>query len=258
MIEVSNLNFSYGTNQVLKDIEFSVSEKQVVSLIGPNGSGKSTLLRVMAGLLKSKDSRISFLGKNISEYSHSELSKTVAFLPQIQNKLSGISVYELVSLGRTPYQNTGWFLSSEDRDKIRWAMEYMQVDSISKSPINELSGGQKQRVWLAMILAQDTPIILLDEPVTYLDLHYQYSLLSTIRDLKEKYDKTIISVFHDINHAIQVSDMVIVLNEGKIFDLGLIDEMITEHNINSVFNIDANVCRVGEVSELFVVPHISK
>lgn len=254
MIQATNINFKYGSSQILDNVSFQADRKQIISLIGPNGSGKSTLLRCLCGLLSVKNQSVLLKGKPIEACSHGEIAKIVAFLPQFQEKLSSTSVYELISMGRSPYHTSGWITTVEDREKIEWAMEYMGVAEKRNRMVDMLSGGERQRVWIAMILAQDTPVILMDEPVTYMDLKHQWNLLDTINDLKENCGKTIVSVFHDINHAIEVSDIIYILKDGRVYDKGKSDEVVTENAIHEVFEIPVHVCHFHQCHKSVVVP----
>lgn len=254
IISTDNLSFAYGEEKILKKINFSVDKGNIVSLIGPNGSGKSTLLRCLAGLLKTPHHAVFIDGKAIEDYKTKSLSQKIAFLPQFQEKLSSVSVYDLVSMGRTPYHKSGWLVSKKDKEKIEWSMEYMSLSKYKNRPVNALSGGERQRVWIAMILAQDTPILLLDEPVTYMDLKYQQELLSMIKDLKTTYGKTIISVFHDINHAMEVSDLVYMMKDGEIYRDGTPEEVLTERSILEVYNVLAHVCKFKKCRRSVIVP----
>ncbi|SDY74243.1 ABC transporter ATP-binding protein [Tindallia californiensis] len=255
MLSVKNLTYSYGNHPVLHQVTMDARQGEIISLIGPNGSGKSTLLRCISGLLTLKDSSaIQIDGRRISAYKRKELAKVVAFLPQFQEKMPGITVKELVAFGRTPYQRTGWLLSDDDREAIRWSLEFLQLENFENRMVDQLSGGERQRVWIAMALAQDTPIILLDEPVTYMDLKHQWELLGIISHLKEKFGKTVISVFHDINHALEVSDQICLLHQGKVHQMGNSEQVITEKSIKEVYGIKAQVCRTKTCCRSVVVP----
>lgn len=254
MIKVSNLNFSYKEKQVLKNIDFSASSGEIISLIGPNGCGKSTLLRVICGILSSQNGEVMISDTSIKDLSTKELSKQIAFLPQFQEKMNGVSVWELVSLGRAPYHKSGWMSSKVDKEKINWAIDYMNLSEYAHVDVEKLSGGERQRVWIAMVLAQDTPIILLDEPVTYMDIRYQCQLISIVKDLKKQFSKTIIAVFHDINHAIEVSDKIYLMKDGEVFDCGHSDQVINEQNIREVYGVHAHVCRPKPCCRNVVIP----
>ena len=254
MLETNDLNFNYGERSILREISFSAARGRIISLIGPNGSGKSTLLRCLCGLLPVKKNSVLLFDKPLEKYAPRELSQCIAFLPQAQEKLSSISVYELVGMGRTPYHRSGWFFTKEDRRKIDWAIEYMRLEPLAHRPVEMLSGGERQRVWIAMVLAQDTPIILLDEPVTYMDMRFQWDLLCVLGDLRDRFRKTIISVFHDINHALEISDRVYLLKNGRIYAAGASEEVITEQSIRDVFEIGTHVCRFKKCRRPVVVP----
>ena len=236
MLNAINLSFSYREKNILHNINFHAGESQIISLIGPNGSGKSTLLRCLSGLLRTS---------NPSVYID-------------QEKMNGISVNELVCMGRAPYQTSGWLRTKEDEEKVLWAMSYMHIEDMKDRMVNTLSGGEKQRVWIAMILAQDTPIMILDEPVTYLDMKHQWNLLNTINDLKENYNKTIISVFHDVNHAIETSDTIYMLKEGMVYSSGEAEEIITGQAIKNVYEVNAYVCDFYRCCQKVVIPESIK
>jgi ABC-type cobalamin/Fe3+-siderophores transport system ATPase subunit len=254
MLTTTQLDFSYGKRKILRDISFSATTGQVVSLLGPNGSGKSTLLRCLCRLLLVKENKIHLDEKAIEQYSVKELAKRIAFLPQSRERITGIDVYDLVAMGRTPYNKSGWRLSAEDRRKIDWAMEYMQVGQYRQRRLDQLSGGEQQRVWIAMVLAQDTPLILLDEPLTYLDLKHQWDLLRVIKDLSRSYQKTVITVFHDLNHAMEISDSVYLLHQGMVYQSGPPLDVITAEAIHEVFGVCAQIHKVKKCWRSIVIP----
>lgn len=249
-LEVRGLSFSYGKAKILEDIHFTASKGQIISLIGPNGSGKSTLLRCLCGLLVSENSAVYLFGKPIDRLGVREISREIAFLPQFHEQVEGTTVYELVAMGRAPYHKSGWLYNKTDREKIEWAFDYMQINHLEHRMVETLSGGEKQRVWIAMVLAQDTSIILLDEPVTYMDIRYQWELLDIIRDLNMNYQKTIISVFHDISHATEVSDTIYLLKNGRVHSVGASEEVITEKSIRDVYEIEEHVYEMKKMLSL--------
>lgn len=254
MLETKNLNFSYNKERVLKNINFNAEEGTIISLIGPNGSGKSTLLRCLTKLLNVKSESIFLLDKPLNKYSRRELSQKIAFLPQMQGSVNHITVRELVGLGRSPYHTIGWVLNKNDIEKIDWAIDYMKLTHIQHRYLENLSGGERQRVWIAMVLAQDTPVILLDEPVTFMDIKHQWDFIEIIMNLKFKFGKTIVSVFHDINHAIEVSDCIYLMKNGEIYSFGNSDKVITEKSLFDVYGISAHVCKIKHRCRPFVVP----
>jgi len=161
-------------------------------------------------------------------------------------------------MGRSPYQGTGWICTREDREKISWAIDYMQLGHLQHRFLDTISGGERQRVWVAMVLAQDTKIILLDEPVTYMDLKHQWDLLNIILDLKDKFQKTIVAVFHDVNHALEVSDYIYLLKNGRIYADGLPEQVITKQSLQEVYEICAHVCKMQYCCRAVVIPQGSK
>lgn len=254
MLSVSHLKFSYGRRVILQDVSLAARPSEVISLIGPNGSGKSTLLRCMAGLLPSAKGEVLIDGKPVRGYGSREFAEQVAFLPQSQNVVYGFTVYEFVLLGRSPHHRSGWFVNKEDREKTNWAIDYMRLERLKNRQVEKLSGGEWQRARIAMVLAQDTQYILLDEPVTYMDIKYQVDLLKIIRDLRERYEKTVIAVFHDMNHAIEVSDRICLLKDGVILGDGTADSVITERAIQDAYGVCARVCRVPCCRKNVVIP----
>ncbi len=255
MLEAFGLSFGYGEKTVLSEVCFSAPRGRIVALIGPNGSGKSTLLRCLRGLLPAREGSVRLFGRPLRDYSPSELSRRVAFLPQSHERVPPVPVCELVGMGRSPYHRTGWVLSAEDRLKIDWAIDYMQLDGLRSRPADSLSGGERQRAWIAMVLAQDTPVILLDEPVTYMDLRFQRELLAVLVDLRDRFTKTIVSVFHDINHALEIADAVYLLKDGRIHGAGESEQVVTESSIRDVFQVGTHLCRFSGRRRAFVVPH---
>lgn len=253
-LRTDNLSFKYGKNEILHNINFTAGQREIISLIGSNGCGKSTLIRCLSAHCKISCKTVFINGIPIENYRFQEISKKVSFLPQFHETLPGVSVYELISMGRTPYQKSGWIMDKNDKEKIEWAMEYMSLSEKKNCYIETLSGGEKQSAWIAMILAQDTPIILLDEPVTYMDIKNQWDLLETILDLKNNYGKTIVSVFHDINHAMEVSDVVYMMKNGVIYSEGPPGEVVTEESISEVYNICVHVCNFNKCCRQVIVP----
>lgn len=253
-LSLEHVNFKYNAKLVLSDVSFKAHASQIVSLIGPNGSGKSTLLRCMCRLLPCGKQKVFLDGVALEQYPCRELSKRIAFLPQAQRIAAALTVEELVMLGRSPYHSSGWLASSEDKEKVEWAIEYMKLENLRNRFVNNLSGGERQRVRIAMTLAQNAQYILLDEPLTYMDMKHQQELLETICELKEKFGKTIIVVFHDINHAIEVSDWIYLLKNGNVVASGERDSVITEEMLHSVYEVHTHVCNVQCCRRNVVIP----
>lgn len=254
MLSVRGLGFRYQAEPVLKNVNMRAWPGEIISLLGPNGSGKSTLLRCLAGLMTPRQGEIFLKGRPVKAIGRRELARHLSFLPQGQEPVQHVTVWELVARGRSPYHAIGWVYSRQDRDIISWALDYMQLSHLQHRHVNSISGGERQRAWVAMILAQDTDLVLLDEPVTYLDLKHQWDLLEVIRALKKEFSKTVITVFHDINHALAVSDRVYLLKEGEVFTSGVPEEVITGPVLRRVFGVYAQVCRVQCCCRPVVIP----
>jgi ABC-type cobalamin/Fe3+-siderophores transport system ATPase subunit len=254
MLEIENLNFHYGNKQILKDINVTIKTGEILGLIGPNGSGKSTLLRCFNGFLKPSSGQITLNGKNIHKQTRKWISRHIAFLPQNLEMIQHISIYELVAMGRSPYQRYGWSLNKDDREKIEWAIDYMNLRHLQDNALDKLSGGERQRAWIAMILAQDTEVILLDEPITYLDLKYQWNLLDVVKQIRQKYNKTFVLVLHDLNQAMMAADSFVVLKNGCIRACGETRDIITPHLLKDVYDVSAQVCNLGNSMQKFVIP----
>lgn len=254
MLEVFQLGFSYGEKAVLNNINLEIEKGEITALIGPNGSGKSTLLRCMSGILAPQSGKIKLEGKNIKSYRRKEIAHYIALLPQNLETVNHISVRDLVARGRGPHQTLGWSESSKDRDKIAWALEYMDLIHMQDRPLNKLSGGERQRAWIAMVIAQDTDYILLDEPVNNLDIKYQWDLLSNISKMRDELNKTVIMVLHDINHALKVADRVYVLKDGAIYQQGGTEEIITSSLIKDVYGVCAHICHFPGCCRPVIVP----
>ncbi len=239
-ISIDRISVKYDANTIIKNISLEIPKGKITSIIGPNGCGKSTLLKAASNIIPYKGTiKIDEIG--IEKYTRKNLSKILAFLPQKPSVTNGITVEELVSYGRHPYASRFGTLSKDDYYHIKKAMEYTNVIDFKDKNIEELSGGQRQRVWIALCLAQDTDIIFLDEPTTYLDIAHQLEVLELLKDLNCSSGKTIVMVLHDLNQASEYSDYVIALRNGEIISKGSSKEVITVNNIRELYNIKADI-----------------
>ena len=240
-MEVRDVSFAYGKNKVLNGVSFKIEEGRVTTLLGANGSGKSTLFYLMTKNLFPRKGNIFLRGKNIRNLTLKEFAKKVSIVQQTNSSADDITVERLVSFGRTPHKKAMAMNTEEDERMVEWALSVTGMDSLRDREMSRLSGGQRQRAWIAMALAQNTKILFLDEPTTYLDIRYQIEILELVRKLNREYGITIIMVLHDINQAIRYSDRVTGLKDGAVLVDGMPEEVITEESIRGLFGIDLPV-----------------
>lgn len=235
-MEIKHLFFSYGKNPVIKDLSLKIEKNKITTLLGANGCGKSTLFKLITRVEKPKMGLIRLDGKNIKNIDRREFAKKVAIVRQ-KNQIAGdIKVEELVAYGRNPYIGFMQKASIEDKNKINQAIEVCGLEDIRKEKVNSLSGGQVQRAWIAMAIAQDSEILLLDEPTTYLDIKYQIEILKLIKNLNKNLGKTIVMVLHDINQSIEYSDIIVGMMEGKIEFEGKAKEVLSGEKISKIYD----------------------
>ncbi len=240
-ISGNNLNISYGENLIIKDLDFNVKKGQVVSIIGPNGSGKSTLIRVLSRYLKLKSGEIILNGKNIYSFPNKEIAKEIAILPQVKNVTDDITVEGLVSYGRYPHIRFGKRIEKKDKEVIQWAIKQTGLEKFKDRYVNTLSGGERQRAWIAMALAQEPKILILDEPTTHLDISYQIEVLELVKELNKSLGLTVIMVLHDLNQAARYSDNIYVLKDGQIYKKGSPRQIINSKLLKDIFRIEAHI-----------------
>lgn len=240
-IEATDLSISYGRRPIIEGMNLTIPESKITSIIGPNGCGKSTLLKTVARIMKPLSGSILLDGKAIHKQSTKDIAKKIAILAQSPHTPDEITVKDLVSYGRSPYQKGFGQLTAKDWEMIHWALEETNLLEYADRFVHALSGGQRQRVWIAMALAQDTDILLLDEPTTYLDLAHQLDVLLVLERLNKKQGKTIVMVLHDLNHASRFSDYIVSMREGEVIKAGAPREVMTNEVLRSVFDIDAHI-----------------
>ncbi|WP_201716058.1 ABC transporter ATP-binding protein [Rossellomorea arthrocnemi] len=239
----NDLNIGYGERLIVKDLSVVIPDKKITTIIGSNGCGKSTLLKAITRIISHQSGNVVLDGQNISKGDTKELAKKMAILPQTPESASGLTVGELVSYGRFPHQKGMGRLTKKDFDVINWALEVTGTLEFKYREVDALSGGQRQRVWIAMALAQETDIIFLDEPTTYLDMAHQLEVLELLQKLNLEQERTIVMVLHDLNQAARFADYIVALKEGEIVKSGSCEEVITHDVLKKVFQIDAEIGR---------------
>lgn len=239
MIKVNKIVKKYGDKSVVDNVSLDIEKGKMISLIGPNGAGKSTVLSMIARLTDLDGGEVIIDGKELSKWDTRELSKTISILKQSNDIDLRLTIKELVEFGRFPY--TQGNLNDEDKKHISDAIQYMQLEDIEDKYLDELSGGQKQRAYIAMVIAQNTEYILLDEPLNNLDMKHCVQMMKVIRSLVDDLGKTVVTVLHDINFASCYSDIIIAMKEGEIYKegetLSIIDQNVLEDLYKTEFKV---------------------
>jgi iron complex transport system ATP-binding protein len=239
---------------VLQRLTLEIGEREVVALVGPNGSGKSTLLRALGRVLKPRGGVLYLEGKAMREWPTREVARRLALLPQGPTLAADLVVRELVTLGRSPHQGLLGLPTRKDEDAVRWAIRETGIAHLAGRRVSELSGGERQRAWLAMALAQQPQVLLLDEPTTFLDLNHQLEVLDLIRYLNKEHGLTVVMVLHDLNQAARYAGRVVVLKQGDIYADGTPQEVLTSETLREVFGVQAQVLAGPEGVDLVIVP----
>ena len=236
-----SLHIGYGEQQIVKNLSIEIPDHKITTIIGSNGCGKSTLLKAITRIISHQSGDVILDGKCISSENTKILAQKMAILPQSPESASGLTVGELVSYGRFPYQKGFGRLSKKDIEVIDWALHVTGTSDFKYRPVDALSGGQRQRVWIAMALAQETEIIFLDEPTTYLDMAHQLEVLELLQKLNMEQGRTIVMVLHDLNQAARFADYMIALKDGQIVKAGNCEEVMTPQVLRDVFHINAMI-----------------
>lgn len=242
-IATENLVVAYDENLIVDNLDMQIPHRRITSIIGPNGCGKSTVLKAVGRILNPKSGMVYLNGDDIRKLSTKEVAQKMAILPQSPQSPAGLTVGELVSYGRFPHQRGFGKLKPEDKKIIQWALEVTKLTEHEVTAVDNLSGGQRQRVWIAMALAQQTDLILLDEPTTYLDLAYQLEVLELLYRLNREQGCTIIMVLHDLNLAARFSDYMIAIRSGHIISHGTPEGVMTPKVLKETFQIDAVIMK---------------
>lgn len=241
ILEIQDLSAGYGNGKVIKNINFVLKEGEFLSILGRNGSGKSTLIKAIQGLLVDRSGTVLVDGKNVLSLRPRDLAKKIAYVPQVFQVSFEFTVEEIILMGR--YIHQGKFTGTTARDKriLKEIMSLTETTSLKDKKIAHLSGGERQRVFIARALAQDTPLLFLDEPSAHLDINYQVEIYQILKRLQEEKNKTILSAEHNINLAVPYSQRLLFLRNGKIHSLGSPTELITKQNIQAVFQTDVDI-----------------
>lgn len=250
-VKTEALSIGYNNQLLFKDLNLHIPRGEITVFVGSNGCGKSTLLRSIARLLKPTSGSVLLEGKDVNQMSSKDVAKKMGILPQSPVSPEGLTVHDLVKQGRYPHQSWLKRWTEEDTSKVEAAMEATNISELRDQAVDTLSGGQRQRAWIAMTLAQDTEVILLDEPTTYLDMTHQIEILDLLFELNEKKNRTIVMVLHDLNLASRYAHNIVAIKDGKIYEQGKPEQIITCDLVRSVFGME---CQVSK-DPMFGTPH---
>lgn len=239
---IEKLTKKYDGKTVVDDVSFEIPKGKVISLIGPNGAGKSTVMGILSRLIARDSGGVEFEGTDISKWKSKELAKRLAILTQTNNIQMKLTVRELVAFGRFPY--SGGRITKEEEKIIDQAIAYMELQEFEDRFIDELSGGQRQRAYIAMVIAQDTEYVLLDEPTNNLDIYHATNMMKIVRRLCDELGKTVILVLHEINYAAFYSDYICAFVDGKIVKFGTVKEVMTEETLSMIYHVDFEIMEI--------------
>lgn len=241
-MDINQVTKKYGNKTVVSDVDYQVKKGKLTAFIGPNGAGKSTLLSMMSRLIEKDQGGIYLDGTEVKTWNQQELAKKLSILKQANGVQLKLTVRELVAFGRFPHSKGR--LTELDQEKITKALSFLGLLDLAESTIDTLSGGQLQRSYIAMVLAQDTDYIFLDEPLNNLDMNHAVQLMKTIRQLVDEKGKTVIIVLHDINFAASYADEIVAMKDGKIFKTGTTDEIIEKEVLDELYDMSIRVCEL--------------
>lgn len=241
-MHIKELSKQYDGKTVVDNVTFEIPKGKVISLIGPNGAGKSTVMGMISRLIAHDSGIVDFEGKDIGKWKSKELSKWLAILTQTNNIQMKLTVRELVTFGHFPY--SGNHITPKDKEIINRAIEYMELQEFQDRFIDELSGGQRQCALIAMVIAQDTDYVLLDEPTNNLDIYHATNMMKIVRRLCDKLGKTVILVLHEINYAAFYSDYICAFKDGKIAKFGTVEEVMTKENLSHIYGVDFEILNI--------------
>lgn len=250
----TGLTLAYDARVISQDLTVTIPDDGLTVIVGPNACGKSTLLRVLGNLLRPRAGQVTLDGRDINSLPTKEVARRLGLLPQTAIAPDGVTVADLVGRGRYPHQSLLRQWSRQDETAVREALRRTHVEHLAERHVDELSGGQRQRVWLAMALAQETRLMLLDEPTTFLDIAHQLDVLELCRELNEDAGRTIVAVLHDLNQAARYASHLIVMKDGRIMDHGDPEQVMTADLIREVFGIHALIHPDPATGTPMVVP----
>ncbi|WP_308012787.1 ABC transporter ATP-binding protein [Microbacterium paraoxydans] len=248
------LTLRYDDRTIVEQLDVTLPEGRITVILGANACGKSTLLRGLARLLTPASGRVLLGGEDVRAFAPKALARRVGFLPQAATAPGGVTVAELVARGRYPHQRLLQQWSPEDADAVNRAMRSTGVAVLRDRPVDELSGGQRQRAWIAMLLAQETPVMLLDEPTTYLDVAHQLEVLELCRRLNREQGRTVVLVLHDLDQACRYADHLVVMREGRVLATGAPEQVMTTELVADAFGLQALVQQHPVTGTPMVVP----
>lgn len=253
MLRADNIDIGYDSAVIARNLSLTIDKPQIMSIIGPNGAGKSTVLKALSRILKPMSGSVLLDGKEIHKMPGKAVARVIAMLPQSSFVPDDFLVSDLVACGRTPYQSRFGGLTKEDKDIIADAMRKTAVMPFHHRRVSSLSGGERQRVWLALAIAQQPKILLLDEPTTFLDIHHQLEIMELVRCLNEELCMSVVMVLHDLNHALRYSQRIVAIKDGSIFADGDPNEVLTEKNFEHIYDVKAKKIYMKENEEEYCV-----
>ncbi|EAD5711653.1 TPA: ABC transporter ATP-binding protein [Listeria innocua] len=257
-MEVRDVSFSYnGTDAILKNVSFTIQKNKINTIVGPNGSGKSTLLEILARLLSPNSGEVLLEGKSIFEWKAKEFAQNVAIVHQNNILPSELTVKELLYFGRLPYKNWRMTRTKADDVAVEKALKQTELSEKAEKFVDSLSGGERQRVFIATALAQDTPILLLDEPTTFLDMYFQLEILELVKRLNQEGNLTIVMILHDLNQALTYSDQLVVMKNGEVLAKGNPETLLTTELIAETYGVVAEVLCDAKTGK-YIVPQKRK
>ena len=248
------MTIKYGEKVILKDVNLEFPKGKTTTILGANGSGKTSLLKTVSRAVVPSTGEAVFNGVPLKQYKPKELAKRIAYLPQVHFSPSDISVKTLISYGRYPYRTFGKNLTKDDINIVENSMELTGLKSLENRTLTTLSGGERQRAWIAMTICQQPEVLLLDEPITYLDIRFQLEVMELIKNLGETLNITIIMVLHDINFAARYSHYMYAIRDGGVYSHGLAEETLNAAMLKDVFTIDSQIHHDERNNCVFIIP----